>query len=429
MPSRAERLRLTLERLARAAAVAALAALLWRAVRPAADRITERAPAQLAAVLPAWTLVPPAEVHVDLGRVPAVETRDWLRALAATGTAVRWAMTRPLGAPAVVAEPVAGPGGAVRVRVAAGDSAGRVAVTDAAGPIDSVASASGAILELADAVGVLRAASATFAASTAPRDSVILRPVLVVGTAGWESKFVVAALEEAGWQVAARLRVAPRIEVTQPPLGVVDTARYSAVVALDSTAAPLARSIASFVQAGGGVVLAGAAARLPALSPIAPGAAADRLAGVAGATRGEAPRTGLSVFTLASLRAGAVALERRGDAVAVAARRVGAGRVVHAGYEDTWRWRMTGADDAAAAHRAWWSRLVSSVAYAPLAPLSPGMLDEAPVASLIAALGPPAAVGEVPPAGDGDRWTRWYFAILLASLLSEWGSRRLRGAP
>ena len=39
------------------------------------------------------------------------------------------------------------------------------------------------------------AGGATFTARTASHDSLSLRPVLVLGTAGWESKFTIAALD------------------------------------------------------------------------------------------------------------------------------------------------------------------------------------------------------------------------------------------
>src|SRR5690606_21527227 len=123
-----------------------------------------------------------------------------------------------------------------------------------------------------------------------------------------------------------------------------------------------------------------------------------------------------------------------GDRVAVAARRVGAGRVVQLGYEETWRWRMTGPDGAPDAHRARWGALVSAAAYAPESTVvagAPAMqpLDDAPVARLIAALGPP---GEEPAASAGTAASRgvppWLFVVIAALLLVEWLSRRARGA-
>jgi hypothetical protein len=106
--------------------------------------------------------------------------------------------------------------------------------------------------------------------------------------------------------------------------------------------------------------------------------------------------------------------------------------VVQSGYDETWRWRMAGGDEATSAHREWWSRLVSAVAYAPLvqrASAGEVATDEAPLASLIDALGPPTPLDAgLAPASEGTRTTRVLFALALGALLLEWASRRLRGA-
>ena len=41
-----------------------------------------------------------------------------------------------------------------------------------------------------------------------------LGAVVIIGRAGWEAKFVAAALEERGWSVRLRVSVAPGIVVT-----------------------------------------------------------------------------------------------------------------------------------------------------------------------------------------------------------------------
>jgi hypothetical protein len=134
---------------------------------------------------------------------------------------------------------------------------------------------------------------------------------------------------------------------------------------------------------------------------------------------------------VASLKPDAVPLESRDEAVTVAARRVGAGRVVQLGYDETWRWRMVGGDEATATHREWWSRLVSSVAYAPLVRRTSAgdvAIDEAPLASLIDALGAASPLdAAAAPERDGTRTTRILFALVVGGLLLEWASRRLRG--
>ena len=91
----------------------------------------------------------------------------------------------------------------------------------------------------------------------------------------------------------------------------------------------------------------------------------------------------------------AFALERRGRrAIAVAARRVGAGRVMQIGYDDSWRWRMAGGARDRSARIASGGRASSaSVAYAPRAAATgDGRRDRgAPLAALVDRLGPARA--------------------------------------
>jgi len=432
MRSRAERTRRAIELGLRGVALASLVALLWRTVRPQARAGIEVARGgDLDAALARWTSTPPAGVHVVFDVVPDPQTRDWVRAIEKGGTPVRWSPAKAIAPSAVVAEPAADPYGATRVRVTSrvGEP---VALIDAAGLIDSLPNGGTAELELGVVSGAVRARGPAFVAATAPMDSAMVRPVLVLAAAGWESKFAIAALEEAGWRVAARLSVAPSVEVTQGDLGPIDTARYSAVIALDSTAGAAGGAIARYARTGGGVVLSGNAVRTPGLAAIAPGGLGRRVAGVAGGVASERPRSGLGAFTVASPRPDAVALEARGQATVVAARRVEAGRVLQMGYDETWRWRMSGGDEAARAHREWWSRVVASVAYTPLVPQTAGngtVRDEAPLASLYDALGEPTPLGRVSsPAPNASRVTSILFAIAVGALLLEWVSRRLRGA-
>ena len=430
MPSRADRARRFVEGALRGVALLALAALLWRAVRPQSQADVAVVRGDLEPALVRWTSTPPGEAHVVFDRVPEPRTRDWLRAIEKSGSSVRWSAARPIPASAIVAEPTADPYGTTRVRVATNPGE-PVALADAAGLIDTLPNGDGAELELAAVSGDVRARGATFVASTTLRDSTTLRPVLVLGTAGWEAKFVVAALEEAGWRVAARLRVAPGVEVTQGDLGPIDTARYSAVIALDSSGSAAPGALPRYARSGGGVVLAGNAGRVASVASIAPGGLGSRVAGVAGAVASETPRSGLAAFTVASLRADAVPLESRGEATMVAARRLEAGRVVQVGYDETWRWRMSGGDEAVRAHREWWSRVVASVAYTPLVPrTSTGSTsNEVPLAALYDALGAPAPASQVRrPVSGPSRATHVLFMLTVGALLLEWVSRRLRGA-
>lgn len=139
----------------------------------------------------------------------------------------------------------------------------------------------------------------------------------------------------------------------------------------------------------------------------------------------------LSLGPITSLGSDAVALEKRGGAIAVAAKRVGAGRSLQLGYEDTWRWRMGGGDGAIRDHRVWWSGLVSSVAYAPRIPRASARTptDEAPMIGLVAAIGPSASSGALSNlAGNPSDWPAWLFVLLAVALIGEIASRRLRGS-
>ena len=431
MPLRAERVRRLAEGVARAIAFVALAMLLWRALRPPPAGGAETSTSSIDRDLVRWTTTGPPEVRVRFDAAPEPRVRDWLRALARSGTRTEWSSARPLRPSAVTAEPTVEPNGGTRIRLASapGDP---VSIADSAGLIDSLAAGGNAELELETVEGDLRVRGATYTASTLVRDTVALRPVLVLGLASWEAKFTIAALEERGWRVASRLRVSPGVEITQGPLGGVDTSRYAAVVVLDSSALSAAESIARYARSGGGVVLAANTARLGPLSGVAAGSVGARLAGVAGAVAGSTPRNGLSVYPVAPIRTDAVPLESRNSVVTIAARRVNAGRVIQTGYDETWRWRMSGGDEALAAHREWWSRLVSSVAYAPLvrrASAGEVATDETPLASLIDAIGAAATLEAAPRSTpDSSRTTRVLFAVVLGALVFEWASRRLRGA-
>jgi hypothetical protein len=94
---------------------------------------------------------------------------------------------------------------------------------------------------------------------------------------------------------------------------------------------------------------------------------------------------------------------------------------------------MGGGDEAATAHREWWSRLVAAVAYTPVvrrASAGDVVLDETPLASLIDALGPAVPLDtSLKPPRDETGITRLLFGVAIVALLLEWTSRRLRGAP
>lgn len=416
----------------------ALALLAWSfvaAVRHTADPAgatlaTTLDTAAARAQLGAWTRQSALErLHLTLTSPPGAEGRDWLRALDEAGTVVTWEGKIP--ATAIAAEALADPRGGIRIGVAAPGGAS-VLVTDAVGRVDSLeARAGGASLRVPSSTGAI-AARAAGVTATVPQPARRDRgEVVVLGRAGWEAKFVVAALEEQGWRVQARFRVAPGLSVGDVPA--LDTARISTVIALDSTAADRAAAIAAYVRSGGGLVVGSDAARIPTLASLLPGRPGPAVRAASSYAAAIAPVTRLTLAhaPITALRRDAVPLERRGEAVLVAARRVDAGRVVQSGYDETWRWRMAGPAESPDAHRAWWSSLVESVAYAQLLPAAPpaSTTEPAPRAALVAALGMPSAAPEGAadaPGFDPSRSGIVYIAIALL-LLAEWGSRRLRG--
>ncbi|MCU0624909.1 MAG: hypothetical protein MUF21_00240 [Gemmatimonadaceae bacterium] len=380
--------------------------------------------ATLVAAAPGETL------QVTLDGAPALRATMTLRALAGAGHPLALRTAAPLPAIAVAARRVEGPAASASL-VVAGDTGTIVAIADAAGALDSLRAPT---LLRAASLASLVVARAHGVRATAPVHTITPGTrVLVAGRAGWESRFVIAALEEAGWQVDALLDVAPTVAVRQGSTQL-DSARHAAVIALDGAAPAVLRAIPDFVRGGGGAVLVGSAAASGALLGVRAGAPGARVRGEAGAEASEdEPRHGLDLVPVVT-GARAVPIESRDGAIAIAAARHVAGRVVQVGYEDSWRWRMAGADDAPAAHRRWWSALVAGVARTP--PLAHTVrdvlhdsLDAAPVATLAATIGLPRVVA-APVAPARAPWRpepRLLAVIALLSLAGAWVLRRLAG--
>ena len=179
------------------------------------------------------------------------------------------------------------------------------------------------------------------------------------------------------------------------------------------------------VQGCGGLVLAGAAASTGAVASLAPGSVAPRTHPTVKPT--DAVQLGTTGFyPVGAMKADGIALERRPDGIAMAARRVDAGRVIQVGYDDSWRWRMAGDAGSESAHRLWWTRVVASVAYAPTVRTTGfEAASAAPVASLVDRLGPARTTPLKAPSRPLDH--RLLISIIMILLLTEWGSRRLRG--
>ncbi len=424
--------RRSVEHLLRSVSVGLLVWMLWLSLDPAvpASSVSVRS-GGIAEVLREQTTrgITPDRIDIRLDSAPTPRERDWLAALGGSGSVVRW--SGKVAASGITVRPVVAPGGGLSVRVAAPEGA-VVSLGDELGAIDSVsASGAGATFNIPAATGVLTARVDGTAGGALVSDSVTIRRLLVVGAAGWESKFVIAALEEDGWKVDTDIRVAPGVRVTQGTGAPIDTSRYAALILLDASSAARAAQISAYVRSGGGVVLAGRAASPAAFAELRAGIPGDAAAGPA-ITESTGPTTQrtLALAPILRVRADAVTLDRQGSATGAAARRHGAGRVLQHGYVDSWRWRMSGGDNSVAEHRRWWTLAVASVAYAPRTALQNSQeTDAAPLAALTAALGPPSVFESADNAGGTPAVSRWWlFMLLMISLVLEIGSRRLRGA-
>lgn len=385
---------------------------------------------------------------LPLATVPDAAVRAGLGSVQTSGVPLLWldgTMARGVAASVTRA---AVPGAPLDVRVAA--SAGTsLTLADAGGVLDSVATPPLVTTwRLRNAAPPLRVRQGRHAISLPVPDSGAARRLLVLAEPGWEGKFVVAALEEAGWVVDGTLRVSPTGHVTIGAPARLDTVRYAAVVVTDSMAVDGA-ALRQFVARGGGLLLGGDALRIPGLAALRPARATELRGAIAGGLLTSSPRSGLEAWELA-MASDALVLEtdqsdHGHDEPALVARRVGAGRVVAMPYRESWRWRMQGSDDGMAAHRAWWQGAVALAVPAvrramPMAPdRYPG--DRAPYADLVARVGRPAPATREALGGDaggdvgrgvGDipfvlrPWVLLLTALL--ALLAEWGSRRLRGA-
>lgn len=465
-------MRLLIERTCRVAALVALGVALWSSVRDARGKapITGRTLLTLSDSIVAdsgatalQSLMPLARAPrgdstvLSLGAVPSARFRAALGALAAGGAPLQWVDRTQARGLAVSASRGSTPDAPLHVR--ASMAAGQALVLhDAGGTLDSVATP-GAVMawQLRSAVAPLVVQQGQSRALITPPDSARAQRALVIAQPGWEGKFVVAALEEAGWAVDGSMRVSPSGSVTIGTPQRLDLSRYAAVVVLDSMPVDGA-AITAFVSRGGGLVLGGDALRIPALAALRPARATSVRGAIAGALLTAEPRRGLEAWELEPT-AEAVVLQTdasdhgHGEPALVATRRV-RGRVVAMPYRETWRWRMEGTDDGAAEHRRWWqSALLAAVPAASGATVvmtsdaaARGQGDAlpgaaAPYADLMARIGPPITLSGIPEATlrpRDERASRGEFprtpaapvllGIAVLALLAEWTSRRLRGA-
>jgi hypothetical protein len=425
-------MRIRIEQGLRGIVIVVLAVMLWQSLHEQSDSggraVSARGIGR--ATLSNWSSFAkaPGRIQVQLDSVPSKIERAWLSALAGAGSSVTWSGDLP--SVMVDAQRVASPTGGTKLLVAA-PSGSSVVMSDEVGVIDTLQTHdAGASVTLNSVADRLSARTKNSIASTVVRDSLVLHKILVIAGAGWESKFVLAALEEEGWKVDALIRVAPGVDVTQGSTAI-DTSRYSAVVSLDAGASPYANRIVEFARNGGGVILGPGAASLDGMAPLRAAAVGPSTSENRGVQSGAVVSLAtLPLAPIASLRSDATPFEKRGAAVAIAAERTGPGRVLQIGYEDTWRWRMSGGDGAVRDHRLWWTRLVSSVAYAPRIPriTSTMSTDEAPVIGLVASIGPGTpAEGMARLSARPSDWMIWLFVFLALGLITEVASRRVRG--
>lgn len=451
---RTRRARLVLEWIARTVAFGALLAAIWWSVFGAPlVRMTDANSAIAVGPADSWTntrtdslvelllsrLGHPDQPHVTLAvhTVPDTRVRGLLHAAQLAGVNVQWREASGTLLPvALSSSPVPDPNGGMIVRAAAPNGAA-FTLADSLGWLDSAfVETEGVQWSIA---GLPRALTAGDVRAHEP-PTLRLGRLRLFSAPGWEARFVMRVLEESGWDVDAEFSIAPRVRVSAGTPAALDTSRYSAVIALDSTAWNSAAAIARFVQSGGGLVLFGSAARSSAFAAVRISAAGAAQPGIPGALQTSTPREGLALRSIAAGGSDVTVLERStrpGAPVALAAHRVGAGRVLQVGWEQTWEWRMLGVDGAEQAHRDWWRSLVQRVAFGAeeataewWEPL-PGAA--APLADWVARLGPPS-VEETAPGTDTSAMAQpappppWLFAIGVLALLTEWWSRRLRGA-
>ena len=429
--------RVIVEWFLRVLGLAALAIALWLAVRTQhAQPAAWARGAKVRSALALWsTREAPKHAHAVFDSVPTPDLRDWIAALPAAGTKTSWegATLKP---GAIAVEPVADPKPLDRIWIAA-PKGSAVIVRDSLTQIDSLTmQSSGAVVTAANLTGSVHATVGGTVASALLRDSLTIKPILVLSIADWEGKFVLASLEEHGWQVDAQFPVSPKTAGTViqgDPNVTIDTAHYGAVIALDTSAVKYASQIANFVQQGGGFIAAGDAATLPAFASLMPGvasASAQILSTGFTPTDTTHPRRAFQTFPITQLKTGAVPIERRDSTITVAGRRIGTGRVLQVGYVDTWRWRLGGVEgDPVHDYELWWSNMLSSVVDAPRTALAvSGSVEPTPMASLVATLGPSETEAAPQPNPlDDPRLLRILFGIAVGAFLLEWASRRLRG--
>jgi hypothetical protein len=418
-----------------------IALLLWWFLVPATTaRLTVDVSASGTTDLPLTSMIQTNVDTIDvvLHGAPSASTRAMLRAVRNSGRSVRLSTDRALPSLAVSVEERWRSAGGVRIQVVGGDSL--IAVRDDAGVLDSLRMDSGGAQVVSGPVQgqvFTRADRSTAAMASLRAGAPAEARVLVIGNATWESKFLIVALEEAGWPVDVAVTVSPRVTIGQGTARTPSRARHAIVVLLTGAPASAVSALPAFVRDGGGLVLVGEAARIPGLAGLRAGAPGRAMSGEPGAETSDQPRHGLDLVPVTALVPDAVVLEARDARTAIAARRVGAGRVLQVGYENSWLWRMAGDDDAPVAHRRWWSSLLAALVpmHAPTShralDATHDTLDAAPIAALVRDLGAPIIRAQIVSPERRDLHAvlspQWLLATTLLSLVAAWIIRRWSG--
>ncbi|HEY0151566.1 MAG TPA: hypothetical protein VGB92_06190 [Longimicrobium sp.] len=206
------------------------------------------------------------------------------------------------------------------------------------------------------------------------------RVLVRAGLPGWESRFIVRALEESGARVDVRFDLGRGLGVGQGGGDAITPARLAAtdaVLVLDR--APLsggeAALLASYAARGGGVLLAGDRSGAAAFGIVRGGSTvapldASSIRWTAPAELAPLPTDRIRVTAAAFVGAGAatVLAASTSQGGLLALRPLGRGRAASLAVTDTWRWRMEGGrmDE----HREFWRGLVDWLASAPRDPIT-----------------------------------------------------------
>ncbi len=383
-----------------------------------------------------------------LAVLPPSPVRAALGAMSLAGMPLRWIDSTGASGLALSVTQDATPRSGFNVRVSRPTGRTPLGMHDVGGLLDSLSAADSTgrvtgwrVAMLTPPVNVFSGHSVATVSEVAAG---VHRRLQVIALPGWESKFTIAALEEMGWLVDAQLRISPFGSTTVGAPLLPDTARYFAVVVLDSMAVD-ASALSRFVVQGGGLLLSGDANRIPSLAALRPARATTRRGAIAGALLTATPLRGLDAWRLAPVPDAEVIL---GDTVAgstgeitVVARRFGAGRVVSSAQRQLWHWRMEGSEEGASDHRRWWNNLVALVVpdHSVIAPDVFGRIhavwpgDVAPYADMVALNGQPMTMlpEQAARTGTAHGFRRWLpvilFGLMVLSLFAEVASRRLRG--